>query len=235
VYNSVLAEIHDRWFDSIAVAAGKHIKELVGPRQGLKFLDLGCGSGVLLNQVNILSLQSFGIDISSEMIVRARTRVPQGDFQVANILDAELPPVNVITMVGEILSYALYQSLDVYGSLSHFLKRVYAALEAEGLFIFDVLEDQHDYSGQIFHDSDDWTIHSKVTQDQDNIHRHIVSFIRREVYFQKSTEDHHLRLLNSGALEELLNEVGFSTKRISKYADMAHLPGRIGFECRKGA
>lgn len=233
MYESVLAEIHDRWFDAIPNAAIGHIVRLVKSKNKLSILDLGCGSGVLLSQAHDFCSYTCGIDISANMILRAKKRFPNGDFKVGNVLDCELPKVNIITMVGEILSYATIKEVNLSERLLSFFKKVYECLESEGIFLFDVLGNQHQYAGQFFHDHEEWTVFSEVSQTEDYIKRHIVSFLKREDFYSKSVEDHYLRLFCADTLENALREVGFSVKRINMYGDLPLLPGRLGYECKK--
>ena len=51
MYRDILAEIHDRWFDSIPLAAAAHIKKILGDKVVQRVVDLGRGSGVFLSDI----------------------------------------------------------------------------------------------------------------------------------------------------------------------------------------
>lgn len=78
------------------------------------------------------------------MILRAWKKVPTASFEICGIFNEKLPSADIIIMVGGILSYALADEIDAI--LRKFFMRVYRALNTDGLFLFDVLENLHDYS-----------------------------------------------------------------------------------------
>src|SRR2546426_8974793 len=55
--------------------------------EGLRVLELGCGTGQLLAQLN--PGKGVGVDISPNMIEAARARHPQFEFYVGDIEDTE--------------------------------------------------------------------------------------------------------------------------------------------------
>jgi SAM-dependent methyltransferase len=233
VYESVLAEIHDKWFESIAKMVAQHIISIIDDNKGKYFLDLGCGSGILLSLLQNYGDYFCGVDISPKMIEKCRNRLPVGHFFVGDILSFELPKVNVITMVGEILSYAFASSNLGQRDELAFFSRVYKCMDTGGLFLFDVLGDQYNYSGQFFHDQEEFTIYSQISQQDFIVNRHIISFLKKGGFYLKSIENHSLKTYNTKNLITQLTEVGFQVKQIPRYNTMDLLPGRIAFECRK--
>lgn len=233
LYGSVLAEIHDRWFDSIAKAAARHVMTSVGREPLIDVLDLGCGGGILLREVSSGCRRLYGSDISPDMISIAKSRVPSADLKCEGVFDAHLPTVDVITMVGEVLSYASASQRDIASRLRHLFMSMASAIHEGGILVFDVLGTEHDYRGSSFHDNDHWTVRTSVTQENDIVSREIVSFIRRGTMFEKSIERHDLRCFDGGVLESLLTSAGFRVTRLAAYDDVEVLPGRLAFECRK--
>ena len=55
-------------------------------------LDIGCGAGVPIATSLAARYRVTGVDISPEMIYRARQNVPFGDFICADIMSATFPP-----------------------------------------------------------------------------------------------------------------------------------------------
>ncbi|SFL15046.1 Methyltransferase domain-containing protein [Paenibacillus sp. 1_12] len=63
---------------------GKGVVGLLAPKQNERILDLGCGTGELVNEIVQLGADCRGIDGSEEMIAQARTKYPALGFEVAD-------------------------------------------------------------------------------------------------------------------------------------------------------
>lgn len=63
---------------------GLDLVEMLAPKPGERILDLGCGTGHLTNQIARSGAEVIGIDISPEMIERARSNYPGIRFEVAD-------------------------------------------------------------------------------------------------------------------------------------------------------
>jgi len=233
MYSADLALIHDRWYDAFPRAAAAHVQSHLAGLKAQAILDLGCGSGVLLEQLAPLGVSLHGIDISTAMIERCRARLPHADFQVKDVLKAEIPTADVIVMVGEILSYAAAAHRADERMLLRFFQRIFQALSVKGIFLFDVLGNAHDYSGKYFQDREDFFVLSDVSQQGELVHRHIISFLQEHDVYKKSVEDHSLLTFSVNQMQSLLEQAGFSVKQIFHYDVLAMLPGRIAFECSK--
>ena len=59
---------------------------------GATVLDIGCGTGVPVARTLTQRFCVTGVDISSEMINRARVSVPEGTFILGDIMSVEFPP-----------------------------------------------------------------------------------------------------------------------------------------------
>ena len=55
-------------------------------------LDIGCGAGVPIARLLAERNRVTGVDISPEMVLRARRNVPAGNFVCADIMTVDLPP-----------------------------------------------------------------------------------------------------------------------------------------------
>lgn len=233
MYEKILADIHDSWFNDIALSASRHILKIAPELTPYKIVDIGCGGGQLLLGIQKNCSAIFGFDISEEMLNKCRIRFPNGTFTESNALDVQLPHCNVVTMVGEVISYAATTPEYSEEVLKNLFYTIYNALDNGGIFLFDALGKEHDYSGSFLHDQDDFTIFSEVQQTEEFISRRIISFLREGAAYQKSLEVHNLRLFDPDFLEKILKEVGFRVKKIDKYDDVRILPGRVAYECRK--
>jgi SAM-dependent methyltransferase len=105
----------------------------MGVRPGAKVLELGCGTGSILNDLRH-RYNVTGMDISAEMIKIARKKVPQGKFYE-----------------GDIRNFSLNERFDavlcIYDTINHIVsfsdwkkifRNVYEHLNERGVFIFDV-------------------------------------------------------------------------------------------------
>jgi trans-aconitate 2-methyltransferase len=63
---------------------GLDLIEILAPRPGERILDLGCGTGHLTYRIACSGAETIGIDISPEMIERARSNYPDIRFEVAD-------------------------------------------------------------------------------------------------------------------------------------------------------
>lgn len=233
MYENILSEIHDKWFQNIAVSAATHIEIVARHLVPYRIVDLGCGSGVLLDNLKDNCSEIYGFDISKAMIDKCKKRMPQGFFECADILNINMPQANVITMVGEILSYATAKDNDSHAYICKLFERISDSLDANGIFIFDCLGNKHDYSGNFIHEHAEFAIFVKVRVDGDIISREIISFRRTRQNYKKSIELHHLRMFDEEYILALLKSFGFLVTKLEKYAQESILPGRIAFECRK--
>ena len=63
---------------------GEAVVELLAPKAGERVLDVGCGTGHLTNKIAASGATVLGIDVSPEMIGRARVLYPDLRFEIAD-------------------------------------------------------------------------------------------------------------------------------------------------------
>ena len=66
---------------------GEDVVQLLGPQQGERILDLGCGTGYLTHVIAQAGARVVGIDNSSSMIQCAQAAYPDLDFRVMSATD----------------------------------------------------------------------------------------------------------------------------------------------------
>src|SRR5207247_6300927 len=101
-----LAYIHGAGFGRLARAAAALLLDELG-RSGIDrglVIDLGCGSGILAEQLSAGGFDVLGIDISTAFIALARRRVPRGEFRAESMLTADLPRCVAVAAVGECIN-----------------------------------------------------------------------------------------------------------------------------------
>ncbi len=59
---------------------------------GNAVLDIGCGAGIPTARFLARRFNVTGVDVSSEMVRRARRNVPTGEFSCADIMSVDFPP-----------------------------------------------------------------------------------------------------------------------------------------------
>src|SRR5262249_979672 len=149
-------------------------------------IDLGCGSGILSEQLSVGGFDVLGIDISAAMIAIARRRVPRGDFRVESMLMAELPRCVAVAAVGECLNY-LFDERHSPDGVRLVLGRAFAALEPGGLLLFDVAGPGRVAGGtsKSYFEAGDWVVLVAAEEDPEQklLTRRITSFRKvGEVY-----------------------------------------------------
>jgi SAM-dependent methyltransferase len=237
-YESDLAYVHDAGFRGFAESAAPFlISHLRGQnRRGGLVVELGCGSGIQAAAVIDAGYDVLGFDISPAMIELARQQAPKGEFRVASFLDVEIPHCLVVTAVGEIFNY-LFDERNSPAQLEMLFRRVFAALEPGGRFLFDVALVGRIPEGvrRTFAEGADWACLYEGREDSSkkSLTRQITSFRRVGDHFQRHTETHRLRLYEREPLRESLRKIGFRVRTLRSYGEFVFPPGYAGFLCTK--
>ena len=135
-YDDVAGMYHSLWADWYLPAAMPALERLffstVAP--GTRVLDLCCGSGHVTKELSARGYTVTGIDNSAALIKLAKRELPHTDFRIED--------ARKLTFDRE-----YHAALSTFDSLNHILnlhelkqvfQGVYRALEAEGLFVFDM-------------------------------------------------------------------------------------------------
>ena len=68
-------------------------------------MDSGSGSGLWAHELTKARCRVFGIDISEATTSIARWRVPDAEFRVGSLFEADILSCDAVTSVGEVLNY----------------------------------------------------------------------------------------------------------------------------------
>ena len=139
-YEEDLAYVHDEGFGHVARnAAAELVKQLhaIRIREGL-VVDLGCGTGILAEQLAKAGFDVLGFDVSEAALKIARQRAPKATFHHESFVRAELPVCAAVTAVGEVFNF-LFDPQNSPAALAKVIKRVHRALAPGGLFLFDLV------------------------------------------------------------------------------------------------
>jgi SAM-dependent methyltransferase len=133
LYDQVMQDVgYDLWVDYIEA-----ILQRFDHRPG-SILDLACGTGNSTLPFARRGYQIMGLDRSPEMLAKAREKAEreglpivfeEGDMRQFSLLE----PVDLVTCLYDSINYVLE-----LGELKEVCRRVHAALNPKGLFIFDV-------------------------------------------------------------------------------------------------
>lgn len=241
-YREDLAYIHDIGFADYALRSAPRILEILDrnaeTREGF-VVDLGCGSGLWAHELTKARYRVLGTDISEEMIAIARKRVPEAEFRVGSLFEADIPPCDAITSIGEVFNY-LFDSGNDRHTLVRLFRRVYDALTPGGVFVFDVAEPGQVTRGATtrgFSEGEDWIVLVEKEEDRERgtLTRRITSFRKVGDLYRRADEVHRLRLYTSTDIAGQLRRVGFRVRTMRSYGRY-HLPrAHAAFVARKPA
>ena len=235
-YGEDLAFIHDAGHADFALRSAPGILEILA-RSGKKGLvvDLGCGSGQWARELVDDGYRVLGIDISEDMIELSRRRVPEAEFRVSSLFDADIPPCGAVTAISEVLNYLFDEEA---GGLRPLFGRAFEALAPGGVFVFDVLGPGQVPPGTTakgFRVGEDWAVLSEREEDsgRGTMTRRIVSFRKVGEHYRRDDEVHRVRLYDPSELYAELGEAGFRVKTVRAYGDYPLGENHVAFEARK--
>jgi hypothetical protein len=117
-------------------------------------------------------------------------------------------------------------------------RRIYDALDAGGLFAFDVVVPGRVPGSGVqkgFREGEDWAI--LVTAEEDRrrmlLTRQITSFRKVGKFYRRDHEVHRLRLFDPAKLTTQLRKIGFRVRAVRGYGTFRLPPGVITFMARK--
>lgn len=223
-YGTEVTYVHDRDFGGLAADAGMvALDEL--KRAGIEagtVVDLGCGSGILGAIVGSSGYDVFGVDISADMLERARVNAPAATLVLGSLHDVELPPAVAVCAIGETLNYTVDPQAGLT-AVAALAARVHAVLPGGAPFIFDVATPGRAGPGgrvtQWF-DRGDYAMSVRVSTSEDGtvLTRAITAFSRvPDGSYRRSDERHVLRLYEPEVIAELVAAAGFEVERRDAY------------------
>ena len=236
-YGDDLAYIHDVGYGEFARRSAPELLKVLrkaDDRKGL-VVDLGCGSGIWAKELVNAGYDVIGVDISPSFIKMARKRVPQAEFTAESFLSFKVPPCQALTALGEVLNYR-FDRRNGANALGRLFKRVHAALQSGGLFLFDVAEPGLSRNRpRCFWEGDDWAtlVEYKNDATKQQLTREIVTFRKVGRHYRRSEETHRLQLYRGADVARMLREVGFRVRLVRGYGSYRLGESIAGFIARK--
>ncbi|MEH1796752.1 class I SAM-dependent DNA methyltransferase [Nostoc sp.] len=237
-YKEDLAFIHDDGFRDFALKSAPGILEIFAQNKihdGL-VVDLGCGSGLWAQELIKADYHVLGVDISESMINIARTRVPDAEFRIDSLFKTDIPLCNAVTSISECISYLFDADSDRH--LVQLFWRIYNALTAGGVFIFDIAEKGQVAPGTTtkgFTEGEGWIVLVEKSEDreQKTLTRRITSFRKIGEHYRRSDEVHQVRLYEATTIASELCDIGFQVETTRSYGQYVLPKGHVAFIARK--
>lgn len=230
-YGEALALVHAEAFEALAAAAADTLLGALGPGvPSQRVLDLGCGAGPLSRRLAEAGYSTWGVDVSSDLLALARTRLPGAAFHHGSVVDTPLPPAVAVAAVGEVFNYATAEAPATLAAVFH---RVFAALAPGGLFLFDVAAPGRGQASRAFAEGPGWAVGVQASEDGERLTRRITTFREVGGAWSRSQEVHHLRLWPSASVLAELAACGFDARPLPGYGASAAPPGLVVYFARK--
>ncbi|GLB58277.1 class I SAM-dependent DNA methyltransferase [Cytobacillus sp. NCCP-133] len=218
LYDQLMEDVpYDSW---VALINKKHNKYKV---QGKKLLDLACGTGQLSIRLGKQGFEVTGVDLSENMLAVAQTKADQQGLKIPFYQQnmAELDGVGQFDIIGifcDSLNYLVTES-DVRETF----RRVYAHLNEDGLFIFDVhsiYKIMQIFMNQTFAENDEeisYIWHCYQGEYPNSVEHDLSFFVLDEGTgkYDRYDELHFQRTYPVEIYEEWLRESGFELLEVS--------------------
>ena len=239
-YGEDLAYVHDRGFGDLARHASGVVRDALAERDlrdGI-VIDLGCGSGILAEELTGAGFDVLGVDISEAMIEQARRRTPRGRFVVGSAFSTPILPCVAVTAIGECFNYLFDASNDA-AALRDLFARVHEALRPGGVLVCDVATPGRAPNGEVLRvhsEGDDWAVLATIEEDAASrtLTRRITTFRKDGEAFRRSREVHRVRLIPEAELVDALERIGFEVRRLAGYGATPFPKGLVGVVARRG-
>lgn len=149
MYNSRFCRVYNEfgWNEYPRVFGGELLEWLGKNGIGVKSaLDLGCGTGVLCETLGEQGIETFGVDLSPDMIAVARQRAPDRVYAVADMVAYRANRrFDLVTCTGDALNH-----VTALEDVRRVFENARDALVPGGLFVFDLLRDDEVPEGEPF-------------------------------------------------------------------------------------
>lgn len=198
-----------------------------GIRHGVA-VDLGCGSGEWLRELNRAGFRTIGVEASRSLARIARKTAPRATVKVGSVYEVDVPRCDVITALGEVLSYLPARPIAPW------FRRVSRALRPGGLFVFDVLvAGARPMRYRTWHSGSGWAVLVSVSERGRRVTREITTFRRVGETYRRTRERHVLRFFSRDRLCDALHSAGFSVRVSRGYGELELPTRRLAFVARK--
>lgn len=185
-----------------------------------KYLDIACGTGMVLEKMYKCFKEVWAVDYSLEMLSEAEVKL-RGEKNIRfihqNMVDLELHEgFDIITCVLDAVNYILEEK-----EIIQFFSRIYEHLNEGGIFIFDInsyyklseVMGNNTYT----YDTEELFYCWENEFDNDILNMYLTFFLREGEYYKKFQEEHVERAYREEFIEGIIKRTGFTI--ISKTED----------------
>lgn len=187
-----------------------------------KLLDVGCGTGVMLEKLINEGYEGAGLDLSEEMLMMANERLNSNNQQAMLVCQSmdELDgfvDLDVVSIPIDSINY-----LPEFDQVVQTIKRVYDALKSGGHLFFDVHSlfkmDEIFMEGPFTYDDGEITYlwDTEEGEEPHSVHHEMTFFVKAEnELFERFEEYHFQRTFPIEVYAALLEEAGFKSVEIT--------------------
>lgn len=223
-YAEDLAAIHADGFGGLGAAAAEVVRRSLGEAiAGARVADIGCGAGALAAPLSASGAEVWGLDLSPALLAIARRRAPGAEFRLGSLHEVEIPPVDAVCAIGEVLNYmADARAGEV--ALRRFLEKAAASLRPGGRLLFDAAAPGRGAS-RSFTEGAGWAV-GAVSEEADGVLvRTITTFREAAGSWRRTQEIHRLALFATDTVLDALAAAGFRSEVLPGYGELSLPPG----------
>lgn len=237
-YLKNLSKIHNEGFSEHSVKSFPFILKTINKfhKKGV-VVDLGCGSGITAEKLIKYNYSVIGIDYSASMIELARKKVPKAKFIVGSFHEIEIPKCVAVLAIGEVFNYNFDRETN-YRLLEKLFQRIYNSLEKNGIFVFDILEENQIIGNEFiktFVEGKSWAVltEKKENKSKKELERRIITFYKNKNGYSRNEEVHKIKLFRTVKIIRILKKLGFDTKDYRGYGNFKLRKNQSVIVCKK--
>lgn len=188
------------------------------------YLDLGCGTGNLAINIAPFFNNSWCVDLSEEMLIKAESKF-RSKKEKAKFVRQDMRELNLNRKFGLItcsLDCTNYLTED--GDLLSFFKCIYNHLKDQGLFVFDI-NSQYKLENVLGNNTYTYNEEEIVyiwenTLDHNILEMYLTFFIKEGKIYKRFDEVHEERIYTEAEIEKALKEAGLTfISKLDNYTD----------------
>jgi len=235
-YGEDLAFVHHAGFGDLACGAAPFVLRLLArvPRRHGLVVELGCGSGILLERLTGAGYRALGVDASGAMLRLAAAAAPAASLRHGSLWSVAIPPCDAVVATGEALCYVPRPSAGDPPT-ERLFARIRRALPPGGALVFDaaVRSARAPAPYRTWAAGDRWAVLVEVTPvGERRLTRAITTFRRVRGRWRRSAERHTVHLFDRAELLRQLRDAGFAARTAPGYGAAVLPPGRLAFVAR---
>ncbi|MFT3709382.1 MAG: class I SAM-dependent methyltransferase [Archangium sp.] len=230
LYREDLARIQKEAFGGYAEKLMPRVLAALGPGNGGKVLDIGCGAGLSARLLLESGFEVIALEQSEAMLAFAREEAPRASFTCRSVWDAPPPRADHAIAIGEPLLYQP-RSADPVARFKWLFEELFKSLPAGGKFVFDILDREGaPLDAKRFQTHDEWVLLSETVEDRaaNRITRFIDTFLKIDALeidaWRREHEVHELVCLSRTEVTQWLDAAGFDATMVDANPE---LPRRV--------